>query len=178
MNKETTAAANATTATERSRSEKESPESSSKLFNSWIYFSLAWCSYSHTAHWFQGWIRLRCLCWCRNPAEQCAAASQERTQEVVNSGLCSGNLSQKEEHLWLWRSLKWDDACVHKIQIFTSNARPLWMQQLWSEHNSLDRSGTRRCDVKSKILNEHLCYHFIHYKKTAGEAPNRTVTYL
>lgn len=75
---------------------------------------------------------------------------------------------------------------VHKIQMFISDARSLWA----APYSSYDYSNSGVSIIvwievepggvmqKNKIVNEHLCYHLRHYKKTAGEAPNRAVTYL
>lgn len=148
MNKATPVAAN--TATTPDYSGVRGPRQQQQFLNCWTSFSLPRCSYSHTVHWFPGWIRLRCWCWCRNPAEQCAAASLERTQGAVNFGLCSGNLSQREGHLWDWCLLKWDSTCMHTKPKYS----PLMLDL--SDHSNagvslIVWSGTRRCDVKKQI---------------------------
>lgn len=149
MNKAVLVGATATTASEYSGVKKKAQRAAESSLTGGLTFFSPYCSYLHTVHWFLGWIRLRYLCWCRNPAEQCAVASLEHTQEVVNFGLCSGNLGQKEGHFLIFMLTEMRlHIHVHKIQIFTSNARPLWSQQLWSQPCSLDRNGTRRCHVK------------------------------
>lgn len=177
MNKAVLVGATATTASEYSGVKKKA-QRAAEFLNRWTYFFFTYCLYLHTVHWFLGWIRLRYLCWCRNPAEQCAVASLEHTQEVVNFGLCSGNLGQKEGHFLYLCLLKWD--CTY---MYTKSKYSPLMLDLYDHSNSgvnlavwtgMEPGGAMS---KSKSFNEDLYCHFRHYR-IIGEAPNKAVTHF